>query len=142
MKWRLQLQDVTGLSDSDPIHCWLGIVDRFLGEHDWLDTYRKLPKDGLAKGIWLCLGHPVKYPTVEEYCLDNFEEYLQQNGEPVLAEIVSKLRRRKGEDGLDNYGIRCIILWLVANMDYLKETYMEGLAGRHRKITSEWTPSW
>lgn len=136
----MKLQELTGLSNADPIHKWLGILDRFLGDHDWLDTSQKLPKDELAKAIWLCLGHPVKYPNVEEYCLDNFEEYLQQKGEPVLAEIVNKLRRRKGEEGMDNHGIRCVMMWLVANIDYLKERYLEE-GNRPRRITAGWEQS-
>ena len=136
----MKLQEQTGLSNADPIHRWLGMVDRFLGEYDWSD--RTIPKESLTESIWLYLGHPVQYPIVEDYCLDNFQEYLQENGEPGLAEIVHKLRRRKGEDGIDNQGIRVIMMWLIANINHLKEIYLEEGNGRfHRKITAGWIPS-
>jgi len=136
----MKLQDVTGMSDADPIHRYLGMVDKFLGDHDWSDTYRKLLQGELIEAMWLCLGHPVQYPIVEDYCLDNFEEYLKQKGEPVIAEIVYKLRRRKGEEGIDNHGVRVVVMWLVANMDDLKARYLEE-RNHHRKITADWGPS-
>jgi len=138
----MKLQELTGLSDADPIHRYLGIVDRFLGEHDWFETCHKLQKDEVIEAMWLCLGHPVQYPIVEDYCLDNFEEYLKQKSEPEIADIVYKLRRRKGEEGIDNHGIRVVMMWLIANIDYLKERYLEeGYGKRHRKITAGWYPS-
>lgn len=136
----MKLQGLTGLSNDDPIHRYLGIVDRFLGDHDWLDTNRKLQKDELIGVMWLCLGHPVHHPIVEDCCLDNFETQLKQKSEPIIAEIVNKLRRRKGEEGIDNHGIRVVMMWILSNIDYLKEKYLEeGL--RHRKITADWSPS-
>lgn len=131
----MKLQELTGLSDVDPIHRHLGIVDKFLGDdHDWSE--RKLPRKDLIRALWLCLGHPVQYPTVEEYCLDNFQEYLQQKGEPVIAEIVHKTRQRIA----DNHAVRIVMIWLIANIDYLKERYLEE-GFHHRKITADWTPS-
>ena len=134
----MKLQELTGLSDVDPLHRYLGMVDKFLGETDWSDI--RLPQDKLIENIWLHLGHPVQNPLVEDICLDNFEQYLKQNNEPIFVEVVNKLKRRKGQEGIDNQGIRVVMMWLIANSDLLKERYLEeGI--RHRQVTSGWRVS-
>lgn len=136
------LQSLTGLSDADDIHRYLGIVDKFLGnDFDWSETNLHLTASDLVTGIWFYLGHPAKYPTVEDYCLDHFEAWLQEKQEIILADIVAKLRRRIGTDTLDNYGVRIVVMWLFANLDYLKEKYLETTKRKYRQISSQWTPS-
>lgn len=139
----MKLQSLTMLSDADPIHRYLGIVDRFLGEHDWLDTHRGLPKEELARGVFGCLGHPKLYNEVDDRHIDNFEDWLRENGEPVLAEILNKLRRRVGQDGLTNDGVRLVMIWLIANILHLKDEYLEEQQHRPnpRRITTGWETS-
>lgn len=135
----LKLQDFSGLTDRDPLYRYLGIVDKFLGEYDWLDVGHTLPVGEIQQGLFLCFG---KFKLqVSDDSLDSFEEYLKLNEEIELAEIISKLRKRIGQEEIDNNGIRAVVLFIVANIDYLKEKYLKSAGKVNRKITSNWKVS-
>lgn len=130
----MKLQELTGLTDADPIHRYLGLVDKILGEFDWnnLDFSSKL----MAEVVFYYLNHPVLQPTVEDIQLDSFEKYLEEN-EPLFATIVNKLRRHKEREGMGNYEIRIVMVWIAANIDYLKERSKPG----RRLLNAGWKPS-
>jgi hypothetical protein len=135
------LQEISGLSNADPIYRYLGIVDRFLGEHDWTDTLQNLSLEELIASTRGLFFRGKTLLNIEESFFDDFERFLQENSEPVIAEIVTKLRQRKGEEGMDLGGMRATIMFIVVNLDYLKERYLEGRKGRFRQITTGWKPS-
>lgn len=131
----MKLQELSGLTNADPIHRYLGLVDKILGDYDWNNL--DLPSETLTKMVFYHLKHPVLYPKVEDNQLDEFVEYLQKN-EPLLAKIVNQLRRHKEQEGMGNYEVRIVLMYLTANMDYLKERSKPG----RRKINAGWKPSW
>lgn len=135
----MKLQNLTGLSDADPIHRYLGILDRVLWDHDWGDT-RGTPQEEMADDIWTFLGHPTVLKEIDDRRMDNYEAWLKGR-EPGLAEIFQKLRRKVGEEGLTNKGIRLVMIWIVANILYLQEKYFQEYGGKPRRITSSWEES-
>jgi hypothetical protein len=135
------LQELSGLTDVDPIYRYFGIVDKFLGgDFDWSDVNYTLSQNELIDLLFFCLGHPVQTQTLENKRIDYFQNMLVENNEPVIAEMVHKLRIRKGEEGIDNHGIRVVFMWIFANLDLLKERHFER-GVKHRDIMSSWRPS-
>jgi len=123
------LQKLAGLSDVDPLHRYLGIVDE-IGEFDRSQVGHKLSKEQLVGSLWFYLGHPVDNLKVEDAQLDQFEQYLQENEEFSLAVIVSKLKRKgfqpkgfhKIVGDMDNHGLRCVFMFIIANLDTIKHS--------------------
>ena len=130
----MKLQQLTGLSDEDPIHRYLKAVDNFMGDHDW--TYiTKTPREDLLVILMSKLGS--FRGEIKEENLDDIEQYFEQNQEKVLLEIVKKLRRTE----IDPHGIRVVLYWIVANVDLLAERYFE--EGKHnRQLNDDWQPAW
>lgn len=129
------LQELSGLTDVDPIYRYFGVVDKFLGDFDWSDVNHTLSQDELIELLFYCLGHPVQIQIPENNRIDYFQNILIQKNEPVIAEIVHKLKAR-----IDNNGIRVVFMWIFANLDLLKEKYFErGI--KHRDVMSSWRPS-
>lgn len=132
----MNLQDVSGLTTDDPLFHYLGIADKFLEDHDWGNVARNLSVNDLTQSIWYFLGHPLKHSEVNEYHLNNFEEYLSDNKEDVLLEIVQKLRVRKQ---LSNVNIRLVLMFIIGNLDYFSELSIQ--ENRLRSIDANWEPS-
>lgn len=123
------LQRLAGLSDVDPLHRYLGIVDK-IGEIDWSQVGHKLSQDELIGALWFYLGHPVdnwvcnKFKVTDAQ-LDQFEKYLKEKEELSLAGIISKLKRKELQPkgfhkiigDLDNHGLRCVFMFIIANLD-------------------------
>lgn len=133
----MKLQEISGLSDADPLHRFLGIVDGFAGEIDWSEIHDGTTKEQLAHATWLFLGHPATYREVKKDNLENYEIWLTEH-EPGLAEILQKLCHRIGREGLTTEGIRLVMIWIIANLFYLKT---QPVKGKFRKITSNWKVS-
>ena len=118
------LQSLSGLSDIDPLHRYLGIVDK-IGEIDWTQVGHKIPQKGLIDALWFYLGHPVDNSKVSDAQLDQFEKYLRENEELSLAGIISKLKRKELQPkgfhkiigDLDNHGLRCVFMFIIANLE-------------------------
>lgn len=132
----MNLQDVSGLTTDDPLFHYLGIADKFLEDHDWGSVARNLSVNDLTQSIWYFLGHPLKHSEVNEHHLNNFEEYLSDNNEDVLLEIVKKLRARKQ---LNNVNIRLVLMFIIGNLDYFSELSIQ--ENRLRSIDANWEPS-
>lgn len=130
----MKLQELTGLTDADPIHRYLGLVDQLLGDYDWNNF--DLPSKKIVEIVFEYLKHPVMFSNVEDNQLDELEDCLQKE-EPLLAKIVKQLRRHKEQEGMGNYGIRIVLLYIAANVDYFKEKSKPG----RRKIDAGWRPS-
>jgi hypothetical protein len=136
------LQSLSGLTDDDPIHRYLGIADKFLEDHNWAETVNIITSEELFTLFFRCLGHPVTHAIVEDYKFDNLEESLKQLNEPVIAEIVNKLKRRKFDEGMENKGVRILLMWIFANLGLLKERYLEsGNGKKFRELNAPWYPS-
>lgn len=131
----MKLQELSGLTNADPIHRYLGLVDKILGDYDWNNL--DLSSKTLVEIAFRYLKHPVLYPKVEDNQLDGFEDCLRES-EPLLAKIVNQLRRHKEQEGMGNYEVRIVVLYITANMDYLKERSKPG----RRVINAGWKPSW
>ena len=127
----MKLQKITGLSNDDPIHRYLGLVDKFFGDCDWNNL--ELSKTELQEAFFKFLKHPVD-TIVEENDFDLFEEYLQEN-EPLFAGLVDKLRRHKFSVGMDNQGLRMVLMFIVANVKELSKS------SKHRSLNAGWKPS-
>lgn len=67
----MKLQELTGLSNDDPIHRYLGLVDKFFGDYDWNNL--ELSKTELQEAFFKFLKHPVLHTQVEENDFDLFE---------------------------------------------------------------------
>lgn len=130
----MKLQELSGLTNADPIHRYLGLVDRILGDYDWNNL--DLPSETLTEIVFHYLKHPVLYPKVEDNQLDDLENCLQEC-EPLLAKILNQLRRHKDRETMNNVDIRIVLLYVTANIDDLKERSKPG----RRKINAGWKPS-
>jgi hypothetical protein len=124
----LKLQTVSGLGNSSPLQDYLKIVDDMLVHHNgWAAVHRNFPVEVLYEGFLTHLGHPVVNPVVEEDAIRNYIKWLEGD-EPVLAWVLQGMRER----GVAPHGIRITMMFLIANLEYLKER--EGEDGRVRTI--------
>lgn len=130
----MKLQDLSGLTNNDPIYRYLGIVDKLITEKDLGQLNRSLSQEQLTDALWFYLGHPVQNSTVQDSQIEQLENYLQQNNEPIFLEIVFKLKQKKSNlqqkgfketitEDVDNHGIRCVLMYLIANLDTFKTQY-------------------
>lgn len=131
----MKLQELSGLTDADPIHRYLGLVDKILGEFNWNNL--DFSSEPMTEVVFRYLKHPIMQPKVEDVQLDGFEKYLQET-EPLFAAIVNKLRRHKQREGMENRDVRIVLMWIIANIDYLKERSKPG----RRLLNAGWKPSY
>ena len=128
------LERLSGLTDEDPIHRHLKVVDNFMGDHDWSYLNCYLSREALLFVLTSTLG---MFGKVEEEKFDELELTLERNHEVVFLEIVQKLRR---SNKVDNHGIKTVLFWLIANVDLISERYLEGL--HNRQLNNDWQPAW
>lgn len=136
----MKLQDLSGLTDADPIHVYLGVVDEILeNERNWNEVYRFHQRNNqkkLTSGLFHFLRHPLQetcYPTeakIKARHVNDFRNWLIQIGEPGLAKIVSGLQDRD----FSASDIRLVMMWIVANLDLLRERDERN----YRSIDEEW----
>jgi hypothetical protein len=133
----LKLQDVTGLTDDDPIHTYLGVVDEILaGQINWHEVHRFQIKNGeavLLRELFAICNHPVNeisITPVQQWNIDEYREWLERRGESVLAFIIVKLQERD----FSARDIRLILMWILANLQLL----LEKDPRKHRSIDDEW----
>lgn len=124
----LKLQTVSGLGTSSPLQDHLKIVDEMLTQHHgWATVHRNIPVEELYEGFLTHLGHPAVVPVAEDDDIRNYIKWMG-NREPVLAWVLQGMR----EKGVTPHGIRITMMFLIANLEYLKER--EGEEGRVRTI--------
>lgn len=127
----VSLEQLSGLSDADPIYDKLKLVDECLKElhqHDWNEIHRRLPQDKLIDGMWTWLGHPLGM-AISEDCVLLFQAWLHAQGEPVLADLVGKLVERRTQP----HEVRWVMLFILANLEYIKQ-----LEGPVRSLYAGW----
>lgn len=130
----MKLQQLTGLDDDSPLHVYLKVVDKFMGDHDW-SYIAKTPREDLLVTLMSKLGS--FRGEITEKNLDDIEKYFEQNKEGVLLEIVQKLRRT---NEIDPHGIRVVLYWITANIDLLSERYLK--ENHNRQLNDDWQPAW
>ena len=129
----MKLQQLTGLTDKDPIHCYLKMVDEFMGNHDW-SYVCKLPSKQVLDTTMLILKSFDFDPQV--YQFDKLERYYEHYKETVLLEIVQKLRLKK----IDLAGVRVVLYWILVNTDLIEERYFD--EKHNRQLNDDWQPAW
>lgn len=128
------LERLSGLSDADPIHRHLKVVSRFMKGHDWSYINCQLSRDSLIFLLSGTIGGIGE--KVQEQGLDALEIQFEAFKEKVFLEILQKLRRSE----VDSYGIKVVLFWLVANLELIKEAYLEGK--HYRQLNDDWQPAW
>lgn len=137
----LKLQDVSGLTDEDPIHTYLGVVDEILAtsQNNWHEVYRFQIKNSeavLLRELFAICNHPVTETCfaaahrVQQWNIDEYREWLEKRGESVLAFLIVKLQERN----FSASDIRLILMWILANLQLL----LEKDPRNHRSIDDEW----
>ncbi len=97
-------------------------------QHGWAVIHRKLPVEEIYAGFLTHLGHPVRKRRVDEDEVRAYSKWLKDNGEPVFSTIIEGMRER----GKTPHAIRITMMFLIANLEWLKEK--EALEGRNRSI--------
>jgi hypothetical protein len=121
-----KLQQISGLTNLDPLHLYLGVVDSFLGEYDW--NCLSSTSDELLEFL---------FPEHGNFSLrQGFQEYLEKN-DPLFAEIINKLKQKKDKEGINDRAITLVIVYIIANLDYFKELSCT----KYRSIDAAWKPS-
>lgn len=128
----MKLQDTTGMTDIDPIHRFMGLIDEFASDIDWTDTRKKFTEQELVE-ILLSSEHSLKG-------FKELELFLSENLEFELSKIVRELPLRLGREGLDLHGICVSLMYIFVNLDLLEERYLESPL-EERNIYSNWKPS-
>jgi hypothetical protein len=136
----LKLQSITGLTDADPIHTYLGVADEILSnERNWNEVHRFHKRNNekkLTSGLFHFLRHPLQetcYPTeakINYNHINEYREWLIRVGEPVLAKVVSGLQERKFAAS----DIRLVMMWITTNLTLLRERDERN----YRSIDEEW----
>lgn len=115
---RPTLGSVDWLCEADPLFRALAVIDKYLGvKNDWNEIHQRIPQDQLVLGLWHFLGHPIQYRNVNRGHVQAWEQWLEKSGEPNLARIVRYMVSEK----VRSDDIRRAMIWLVANIEYLKE---------------------
>jgi hypothetical protein len=126
----LTLEKVSGLSDADPIHRFLKVVDGILKDkRRWSEVHRRLPQERLLGLLWDTVGHPIPRPEVTLKQMEWFRYKLELEGETVLANVVHELLKSK----MTETDIRLTMMYIIGNLEYLKTRE----AGR-RSIDDGW----
>ena len=117
----MKLQKLTGLGKDDPLFHYVGMLDQFLGDIDWLD---------------------IKSPNLNEFLLFGKDKLIElesffKQTEPLFAEVIIRLKRM---NEIDDFGIYVVLTWLIVSLDFIKDKYIEE-CGRYRQITASWRVS-
>lgn len=126
---RESLQQLSGLSDIDPIYGVMGIVDEYfsvaLGDtYVWDEIHQRIPHEKLIDVLFNNLGFPMikvqgRLVVNDEVSLkqvNNLQEFLKRNGEIYFADLIGELKKK-----VTPIDIRVILMWLFVNIEYLKE---------------------
>lgn len=126
----LKLQSVTGLNDDSPIHRHLGVVDELLkNDFRWSIFHQKLPIDYIYKVLTGYLSHPRYDREPTDVGVIGFANWLRGWKEDNFANLVDGL----AEKGLTPKSIRSTMIFILANLEYLKEK-----EGGYRSIDDGW----
>ena len=121
---KFRLQKYSGLTNQDPLHEFLGLMDEF-EEVNWVEIFEdeKTNADNLFfffQGAWHTKTK--ENDPLLTNALTNYQNYLQGN---ELVTVIQKLRNNIGYYKLTERGILSILMWLIANKDLLTEKYFE-----------------
>ena len=134
----LKLEEVSGLSDADPIHRHLKLVDGFLkNKRWWYEVQCRLSEDELIALMWKCVRHPVDRKKVTLDQIVSFRDSLTAEGEPVIASIVNYLCFVCPSLGtsLTAHEIRMTMMFIIVNLNHLREREREQDWG---KLKTRW----
>ena len=111
------LEESAGLGNDSPLRGHLATADEYLKNHEsWYVVHQKIPMCTLITGLFYHVGHPAKYPEVKIEDLTKFKDWLNVEGEYVLAGLVDYLKVR-----LSAKAIRLVMMWIAVNLDLMKE---------------------
>lgn len=128
---RESLQQLSGLSDIDPIYGVMGIVDEYFSvafgdTYVWDEIHQRIPAKKLLDILFDNLGFPliqgegegevVANDNVSLEQVDRLQEFLKRNGEIYFADLIGELKKK-----VKPFDIRCMLMWIFANIEYLKE---------------------
>ena len=125
----IKLENITGLSDEDPLHRWVKLVDKIVkNDNRWDEIHRRLSQEKLIELMWDYLGHPHWHPELKIEQVGFLIDRLISEDEPKFANILDGLMKQ----GLTASQIRSTIMFIFVNIDLIKEK--EGEIRSYRTI--------
>ncbi len=126
----IELAEVSGLSDADPIYPCLQATDQIIKQlrlKSWFDIHRAVPTMELLDYIFCFMRNK---DNINETA--RFIKWLCELGEYNLAEIIALLY----ESGMNGRMMRLVLLYMVVNFGLLKEKELRGR--KYRSLDDGW----
>jgi hypothetical protein len=126
----IELAEVSGLSDADPIYPCLQATDKIIAQlriRSWFEMHRAIPVMGLLDHMFANLR---MQDNAKE--INRFVFWLRGYGEYKLAEVIIEMYK----SGMSARMLRLVLLYMVVNFGLLKEKELRGR--KYRSLDDEW----